>query len=854
MAESLYYFNETAGNTAVAAVFPDPDDGYVFVRLDPANDRMYYGFEDADAERYLVNTDQTDPELQWHAYRRDYHDNYIEDAALGSQIVLAVADLGQVHVFTASPGDTTARVVVFDRDWSSPGVYTVNIGYDPTELTYYHNRRVDSVDFIQTTPDWWMDNYFPEDPEIYGESPTVSAFLGRAELSTTVQRYQQVSGVTVYPHITNPVTVTAVTDTKVDGFPGNYPTYTLQKLVFRTRPVTWVYRDEWMDEQEDFGWTTYYQTWWHRADPLADRLETHELRFGLNHGYNIGGPGYPAQIEFTASDLFDARGDTWLAYTSWWFVRHTATGWRFGCEGEQRKSPIYDNGYEVPYPFEPAQVLTVTPSTQVAVDTSETSPYHEIHLGPVVLDSEGRPHLFTFQQITPQYESSPEWDWTPADVDVNLAENQNSDPNDGQTVITSIPLDEALPEQLWNPDIDPASLTYSITKFTTAPITSPEDVTTTTPRFAALVTLTINDPVPGYSGTREFMALVTGDGAQGYFYTDYDDLEPDPDGPGGSEKGKLIFDTEGSGAVTLETELSSEQLLTASFYTYSHDPDDRITILAQQNPTQDIAVEGDTEADGDVLVLSDYEDEDVLPLQEPQLVFTAAVSILEDYQNEVLSVVFDSGEHDGSVSPEFNIVFGDVTVLASMDLSADALVGAEGYSEGTPPTPGTCTAGTYTVTLPAGANPAIPLTYIVDGRLVTVMHNGVVVGGFYLPSPDLDDFCVTVLLSTGDPATDLPDPDVVVTTPTYMVDTSMRSTDVFMVSEGDHEGVVYYGPSVFITADNEVEVVWDFASPDDIEGKRVVWLFGYENPPIDFNDAALIAASGNGKYLIPVLP
>jgi hypothetical protein len=65
MAESLYYFNETAGNTAVAAVFPDPDDGYVFVRLDPANDRMYYGFEDEDAERYLVNTDQTDPELSW---------------------------------------------------------------------------------------------------------------------------------------------------------------------------------------------------------------------------------------------------------------------------------------------------------------------------------------------------------------------------------------------------------------------------------------------------------------------------------------------------------------------------------------------------------------------------------------------------------------------------------------------------------------------------------------------------------------------------------------------------------------------------------------------------------------------
>lgn len=854
MAESLYYFNETAGNTAVAAVFPDPDDGYVLVRLDPANDRLYYGFEDGDAERYLVNSGETDPALQRHAYRRDYHDNYIEDAALGSQIVLAVADLGQVHVFTASPGDTTTRVVVFDRDWSSPGVYTVNIGYDPTELTYYHDRRVDSVQFIQTTPDWWMENYFPEDPGVYGDSPTMSAFLGRAELSTTVERYQQVSGVTVYPHVTSPVTVTPETVVRTDGYPGNYPTYTLQKLVFRTKPTGWVYRDSWQDDQDDFGWTLFYQTWWHRADPLADRLETHQLRFGLNHGNNLGGPGYPAQISFTAADLFDARGDTWLPYTSQWFVRHTATGWRFGFEGEEKKSPIYDNGFEVAYPFEPAQVLTVTPSTQFAVDASVVSDYHEIHLGPVVVDDVGKLWLFTLQVTPPQY--SYEGDWSPTAVDVYPAETDQPDnPNDGIVTVTALPIDNDLTEQLWAPDLDPSTLTYSITKFTTAPIVTLSDVETTTPRFAAAVTLTVDDPCPPFTGTRSLMAVFTGDGQQSIIYVDYDDLEPDPDGQSGSEKGKLIFDTEGDGAVTLQTQLSPDELMVVSFYTYSFDPDDRITILAQQNPTQDITVVGDTEADADVVLLSDYEDEDVLVMHEPQLVFSAAaVTILEDYQNEVLSAVFDSGEHDASVTVAVSIVFGDVVVDGWFDLSADALVGAEGYSEGTPPTPGTCTAGTYTVTLPEGADPDIPLTYIVDGRLVTVMHNGIVVGAFYLPAPDLDDFCVTVLLSTGDPAVDLPDPDVVVTTPTYMVDTSMRSTDVFMVSEGDHEGVVYYGPSVFITADNEVEVMWDFASPDDIEGKRVVWLFGYENPPIDFNDAALIAASGNGKYLIPVLP
>lgn len=82
----------------------------------------------------------------------------------------------------------------------------------------------------------------------------------------------------------------------------------------------------------------------------------------------------------------------------------------------------------------------------------------------------------------------------------------------------------------------------------------------------------------------------------------------------------------------------------------------------------------------------------------------------------------------------------------------------------------------------------------------------------------------------------------------------MQTTDVFMVSEGDHAGVVYYGPNVLITEDNQVEVMWDFASPDDFEGKRVVWLFGYDNPPLSFEDAALIAASGNGRYLRLSLP
>lgn len=858
MAESLYYFNETAGNTAVAAVFPDPDDGYVFVRLDPANDRLYYGFEDADAERYLVNGGETDPSLQRHAYRRNYHDNYIEDTALGSQIVLAVADLDQVHVFTASPGDTTARVVVFDRGWSSPGVYTFDTGYDPTELTYYHDRRVDGVQFIQTMPDWEWTNL---SPGMYFDTPLVSAHVGAGPLSTTVQRYQQVSGTTVYPHITDPVTVTADTVVQSGTYPGNnkwfklydVPVYEFESLTFRTKPQVWVFRDSWLDGQDDFGWTAYYQMVWRKIASPSERLvETHELRFGPLHAYNLGGDGTPSTTTFNNSQLFGARDDSWLPFSSWYFVKHTETGWRFGAEGSQSTSPINDCGFEVAYPFEPAQVLTTTPGTQFAVDASVVSEYHETHIGPVVVDDDGKLWLFTLQLTPPQY--AYEGDWTPSIPDPYLAETDIPDNhNDGIVTITALPIDNDLTEQLWHPDLEPSSLTYSITKFTTAPIVTLSDVETTTPRFAAAVTLTVDDPCPPFTGTRSLMAVFTGDGQQSIIYVDFDDLEPDPDGTG-PEKGKLIFDTEGDGAVTLQTQLSPDELMVVPFYTYSFDPDDRITVLVQQNPTQDIAVEGDTEADGDVSVLSDYEDEDVLPMHEPQLVFTAAVSILEDYQNEVLSVVFDSGEHDGSVAAEFNIVFGDVVVAAAMDLSADALVGAEGYSEGTPPIPGTCTAGTYTVTLPEGADPDIPLTYIVDGRLVTVMHNGVVVGGFYLPSPDLDDFCVTVLLSTGDPATDLPEPDVVVTTPTYMVDTSMRFTDVFMVGEGNHEGVVYYGPSVFITADNEVEVMWDFASPDDIEGKRVVWLFGYDNPPIDFNDAALIAASGNGKYLIPVLP
>jgi len=817
MAES--HFNAWDETVVGAAVVALPN-GYVFCRIDGDNDRLYFGTEDDPVVGYSpsflpVNTDYT---------RR--HDRWVEDAALGSQIMYSFNDRDRGYVVTGSPGSTEATVVVFDEAWTSPGKYTLDMGYDPTEAEFHYDQVQGLLKFIQAVPTLTTHSYDQEDFPGFADSPGMQVFVGESTLPASVQRYRDVSNVEVYSPTDSAVSVSATTAFHDMYFPVSVTGgYTFTTSEYGNQSGWWRYMQP-GDAVDDLEWMHDWRVFY--SNGTTTRVAALEIRVGVTHTqYGLTG-SYSTP---TAGRGFIHDPDEWFRYSDYEFVKFNATGWDFAYYTSSN-NPRLDTDVSVAYPFEPDYVLQPE-SFRVALDG-----YNPVIVGPVVVDA-GKPYLFCLQLKPYEY----------VDVDpFSPARTQDAVYGDGSTYAFAIPMDQSPLVY----DLDPATLVYRC--LLDASRVADEADVYQVQRFAAAVSLLAYDPVNAEADPVSHLFFVSNDLEDSLIYVDYDDLEPDPDGQSGSEKGKLIFDTEGDGAVTLQTQLSPDELMVVSFYTYSFDPDDRITILAQQNPTQDIAVEGDTEADGDVLVLSDYEDEDVLPLQEPQLVFTAAVSILEDYQNEVLSVVFDSGEHDGSVSAEFNIVFGDVTVAAAMDLSADALVGAEGYSEGTPPTPGTCTAGTYTVTLPAGANPAIPLTYIVDGRLVTVMHNGVVVGAFYLPSPDLDDFCVTVLLSTGDPATDLPDPDVVVTTPTYMVDTSMRSTDVFMVSEGDHEGVVYYGPSVFVTADNEVEVMWDFASPDDIEGKRVVWLFGYENPPIGFNDAALIAASGNGKYLIPVLP
>lgn len=794
MAESHFNaWDETVDGAAVVAL----PNGYVFCRIDGDNDRLYFGTEDDGVVGYApsflpANTDYT---------RK--HDRWVEDAALGSQIMYAFNDDDRGYVVTGSPGDTEATVVVFDEAWTSPGKYTLDMGYDPTDAEFHYDQIQGLLKFIQAVPTLTTHSYDQGTYPGYADSPGMQVFVGESTLPASVQRYRQVSNVEVYSTTDSAVSVSATTAWHDMYFPVSVTGgYTFTASEYGNQSGWWRYMQP-GDAVDDLEWMHDWRVFY--SDGTTTRVAALEIRVGVTHSqYTLTG----SYATPTAGRGFIHDPDEWFRCSDYEFVKFNATGWDFAYYTSEN-NPRLKTDVSIAYPFEPDYVLQPE-SFRVALDG-----HNPVIVGPVVV-SAGKPYLFCLQLRPYEYLDTDPYPFYPALTQSALY-------GDGATRAFAIQIEQ---EPLLY-DVDPSGLTYRC-RLDASRVAVESDVYQ--PRkFSAAVSLSAWNPVNAESDPVSHLFFVSNDLEDSLIYVDYDDLEPDPDGQSGSENGKLIFDT-------------------------SVDPDDRITILAQQNPTQDIAVEGDTEADGDVSVLSDYEDEDVLPMHEPQLVFTAAVSIIEDYQNEVLSVVFDSGEHDGSVSAEFNIVFGDVMVAAAMDLSADALVGAEGYSEGTPPTPGTCTDGTYTVTLPEGADPDIPLSYIVDGRLVTVMHNGVVVGAFYLPTPDLDDFCVTVLLSTGDPATDLPDPDVVVTTPTYMVDTSMRSTDVFMVSEGDHEGVVYYGPSVFITADNEVEVMWDFASPDDIEGKRVVWLFGYDNPPIDFNDAALIAASGNGKYLIPVLP
>jgi len=269
----------------------------------------------------------------------------------------------------------------------------------------------------------------------------------------------------------------------------------------------------------------------------------------------------------------------------------------------------------------------------------------------------------------------------------------------------------------------------------------------------------------------------------------------------------------------------------------------------------DFVADADHDFDAEVALASWYEIEDVPISSESQLRISALVSGDDWYVIEDITVeVTTNTEVEATVSVSDPVVVDNLTVLTMTEFDASVMIVSVGESTGEPPPPGTCLSGEFTVTLPAGADPEIPLTYVVDGRLVQVWHDGVVLDTFYLLTPDLEDFCVNVVSSSGNPLPELPDPDVQQETPTYMIDTSMQQTDVFLKGDGDFVGTVFVGPNVLIDADNNVEVTWDVASPDDLDGKRVVWLFGYENPPIGFEDAALIAESGNGKYLRAVLP
>ena len=275
------------------------------------------------------------------------------------------------------------------------------------------------------------------------------------------------------------------------------------------------------------------------------------------------------------------------------------------------------------------------------------------------------------------------------------------------------------------------------------------------------------------------------------------------------------------------------------------------------NANADLTVEVDHDPDGAVRLFGDYENEDIPIAQEPQLVGSGGSLVQSDYENEDVALAFDL-EPGATVLVEDGSPTVDL-VLDGADFDAGAGLGTvltEGSFTGTPPPPGECDPITYTVTLPADAPEGWDLTYKVDGNLVHVIASvegnawSAVLGTFYLPGGDLGNFCLTVYLPGGDPVP-LPPTPVVVPIPSaqWSVDTGTDGVERMMWGEGDELGRVHRGPNL-IVKDGAVTEAWQYKSPTDLVDADLVWLFGYQNGPIDFTLAAVIAAAGYGKYLV----
>ena len=182
----------------------------------------------------------------------------------------------------------------------------------------------------------------------------------------------------------------------------------------------------------------------------------------------------------------------------------------------------------------------------------------------------------------------------------------------------------------------------------------------------------------------------------------------------------------------------------------------------------------------------------------------------------------------------------------------------KGVSTGTPPdpttgappapvTPGPTEPGDgVSILLPPGTSLPVELTYVVDGEVVLIVHDGEVVETVFVPGGDLSGLVLHVYVGGVNVTATV---TVVYATPAYALDTSFATVDKFLWDVSQHFiGDVEIGVNLFIDGEDAVSCVWDYAS-SDLTDKRVVYLFGYESPQLSFADASLIAQAGFGRYL-----
>lgn len=165
------------------------------------------------------------------------------------------------------------------------------------------------------------------------------------------------------------------------------------------------------------------------------------------------------------------------------------------------------------------------------------------------------------------------------------------------------------------------------------------------------------------------------------------------------------------------------------------------------------------------------------------------------------------------------------------------------------------------VVLPPGADPNDPLTYLVNGRLITIYYNGQVLRTYLIDADEwalngLSNFYIWLYTSDGTLVPTPPAPVVLGDPPvggwTYDVYALNWTYPVGWFNTGPLNTQRPWGPDICIMDDDSVVCQFEI-SDDTIRAARLVFRFGYENQTIGFNDAVIIWEAGYGRYLVPVL-